>query len=262
MTNRLELNWKLDGFVDEQRYYCSETPIDTNNLPAPKAILAGDVRAYTDTKIEVGKTYYVCVVSARGEVEKISNQHSIKTTNYAAYYPLTIDSNDSITAESFVLTGDAYINSQGLHLSGAIDCFASKIDSAATTIGGGEGAIGFKFKTIKDGVMLDNYNNTDGNWQIGLRQGGLLYFYDSSYKALGSQTYIDNIEHSFLLIKKPGACYVFVDNIQIHEFSPKWQNWPTKNFVTIGAEKLYPGLTNFKGTIRDLFFAKEDIRSF
>ncbi|RLL31774.1 hypothetical protein D9K80_14640, partial [Acinetobacter cumulans] len=37
-TNRLELNWKLDGFVDEQRYYCSETAIDPLNLPPHKAI--------------------------------------------------------------------------------------------------------------------------------------------------------------------------------------------------------------------------------
>ena len=55
-------NWDLDGFVDEQRYYCSETPIDPENLPLPKAVLAGDVRTYVDTAIEVGKTYYVAVV--------------------------------------------------------------------------------------------------------------------------------------------------------------------------------------------------------
>ncbi len=52
MTNRLELNWKLDGFADEQRYYCSESPIDINNLPLPKAVIAGNVRTYVDTDIE------------------------------------------------------------------------------------------------------------------------------------------------------------------------------------------------------------------
>ncbi|WP_151832792.1 LamG domain-containing protein [Acinetobacter ursingii] len=72
MTNRLELNWKLDGFVDEQRYYCSETPIDVNNLPVPKAIIAGDARTYTDTAIEVGKTSYVAVSSVKGSIEKVS----------------------------------------------------------------------------------------------------------------------------------------------------------------------------------------------
>lgn len=73
MTNRLELNWKLDGFVDEQRYYCSETPIDIENLPEPKAVLAGDVRTYIDTDITVSKTYYVAVGSVKNLVEKLSD---------------------------------------------------------------------------------------------------------------------------------------------------------------------------------------------
>lgn len=74
MTNRLELNWKLYGFVDEQRYYCSETPIDIENLPTPKAVLAGDVRTYTDTDIEIGMTYYVRIGSLKNSVEKMSDE--------------------------------------------------------------------------------------------------------------------------------------------------------------------------------------------
>lgn len=73
MTDRLELSWKLDGFVDEQRYYCSETPINVNSLPTPKAILAGDVRAYVDTNIEIGKMYRVCIGSVKNGVEKMSD---------------------------------------------------------------------------------------------------------------------------------------------------------------------------------------------
>ena len=72
MTNRLELNWKLDGFIDEQRYYCSESPINVNNLPTPKAVLTGDVRTYTDIDVEVGKTYYVAVSSVKNAIEKFS----------------------------------------------------------------------------------------------------------------------------------------------------------------------------------------------
>lgn len=77
MTNRLELSWKLDGFIDEQRYYCSETPIEIENLPAPKVILAGDVRTYVDTDIEVGKTYYVRIGSVKNGVEKISDEYRV-----------------------------------------------------------------------------------------------------------------------------------------------------------------------------------------
>lgn len=82
MTNRLESSWKLDGFVDEQRYYCSETPIDTANLPSPKAVLAGDVRTYVDTNIESGKTYYVRVGSVRNGVEKLSAEIVVSTATH------------------------------------------------------------------------------------------------------------------------------------------------------------------------------------
>ena len=86
MTNRLELNWKLDGFVDEQRYYCSETAIDVNNLPLPKAVLAGDVRFYVDTDIDVGKTYYVAVGSVKNGVERLSEVRLVRAVGGDEYW--------------------------------------------------------------------------------------------------------------------------------------------------------------------------------
>ena len=79
MTNRLELNWKLYGFVDEQRYYLSETQIDPANLPAPKAVLANDVRSYVDADVELGKTYCVAVGSVKSSIEKLSKVVAIDT---------------------------------------------------------------------------------------------------------------------------------------------------------------------------------------
>lgn len=68
-------NWDLDGFVSEQRYYCSETPIDPLNLPVPKAVLAGDVRTYIDiVGVEKGKQYYLAVGSVKNGIEKLSDQ--------------------------------------------------------------------------------------------------------------------------------------------------------------------------------------------
>lgn len=78
MTNRLELNWKLDGFVDEQRYYCSETHINPENLPEPVSILAGNIRTHIDnTERDVGKTYHVRVSAIKNGIEKISDEKSI-----------------------------------------------------------------------------------------------------------------------------------------------------------------------------------------
>ncbi|MFH7808762.1 LamG-like jellyroll fold domain-containing protein [Acinetobacter sp. BSP-153] len=85
MTNRLELNWKLDGFVDEQRYYCSETPIDLLNLPPPKAILASDVRAYVDTDIDE-KRYHLLLSSVKNSVEKFGEQVSVWASNKDEFY--------------------------------------------------------------------------------------------------------------------------------------------------------------------------------
>ena len=77
MTNRIELKWNLDYAVDEQRYYCSETAIDVNNLPVPKAVLANDVRSYIDAAVEVGKIYYVAIGSVKNGVEKLSDVLSV-----------------------------------------------------------------------------------------------------------------------------------------------------------------------------------------
>ena len=93
-TNRLELNWKTDGFVDEQRYYCSEMPIDPDNLPVPKAVLAGDVLTYTDTDITVSKTYYVRVGSVKNGIEKISSQIICHAEKLLVFLPLVVDATD------------------------------------------------------------------------------------------------------------------------------------------------------------------------
>lgn len=101
MTNRLDINWKLDGFVDEQRYYCSEAPIDPLNLPSPKSLLAGDARSYVDTAIELGKTYHVVVGSVNNGVEKVSNEISVIAsplwTPQALTLALWLDAKDTST---------------------------------------------------------------------------------------------------------------------------------------------------------------------
>lgn len=104
MNNRLELNWKLDGFVDEQRYYCSETPFTPETKPAPKVILAGDVRTYTDQAIEINKTYYVAVGSFKGSTEKLSNITEI----------ITLLDENAFYASSLLNFEDGFTDKKGL----------------------------------------------------------------------------------------------------------------------------------------------------
>lgn len=94
MTNRLELNWKLDGLVDEQRYYCSETPFTHTTLPAPKAVLLNTDRTYVDTNVDEDKLYYVAVSSVRNGVEKASTIKEVSTTQYLLNMPFSQDIND------------------------------------------------------------------------------------------------------------------------------------------------------------------------
>lgn len=93
MTNRLELNWKLDGFIDEQRYYCSETPINTNNLPLPKFILDSSARSYIDSDIELGKTYYIRLGAVKNSIEKLSNEIIVLASNTFRFYRIYITKN-------------------------------------------------------------------------------------------------------------------------------------------------------------------------
>lgn len=86
MTDRLELNWVVDGFVDEQRYYCDTSPINHENPPPPKAILAGDERVYIDTAITGGEIYYVRISTVKNNVEKFSAEVSIMTPKTAISY--------------------------------------------------------------------------------------------------------------------------------------------------------------------------------
>ena len=109
MTNRLELNWKLDDLVDEQRYYCSETPIDPENLPAPKVVLAGDARTYIDADIDVGKTYYIRVGAVKSGSEKLSSEISVIASS-ELFDPISIPSLFSIVDhDSDVLISDGRV---------------------------------------------------------------------------------------------------------------------------------------------------------
>lgn len=71
--------WNLDGCIDEQRYYCSESTINPVDLPVVKAVLAGDVRTYTDIDIASDKTYYVRIGAVKNGTEKLSAEYSIST---------------------------------------------------------------------------------------------------------------------------------------------------------------------------------------
>ncbi len=137
MTNRLELNWKLDGFVDEQRYYRSDTPIDVNALPVPTEVLTGDSRSHSDTDIVYGKTYRVRIGSVKNNTEKISNEVVVDTLSDKAVALLYFDTNlidktgngvYSKTDRAF-LVNDTVFNDPALKISDSIDSVTTSNDA-------------------------------------------------------------------------------------------------------------------------------------
>ncbi len=78
---KISLNWSVDGVVDEQRYFCSTTPIDINNLPPPKAVLSGLLREFSDVEIAADTTYYIRISAKKGNVEKISQEVEVVTSS-------------------------------------------------------------------------------------------------------------------------------------------------------------------------------------
>ena len=194
MTNRLELNWNLDGFVDEQRYYCSETPIDPENLPVPKAVLASDVRTYIDTDIEIGKTYYVCVGSIKAGTEKLSSHVSVNTTNPWQQTVLLMHFNNNLIDSS--LKNHAVIGSP-IYKIGIFDNDIV-INGAAEMVLQIDNAIDFSFAENQDftieffasinSAVTGAYKSPLGNWSSNV--GWCVFFTPSGLQFSFNNKYI------------------------------------------------------------------------
>lgn len=81
MSKKAIYTYQIDGLFHTVNYYLSETPIDINNLPIPKATgITGT--SFTDTTLDVNKKYYARLGSVRGASEKISNEFIVSTFEY------------------------------------------------------------------------------------------------------------------------------------------------------------------------------------
>ena len=267
MTNRLELNWKLDGFVDEQRYYCSEAPIDPNNLLVAKAILAGDVRTYVDTDIDVGKTYYARIGSVKNGVEKVSSQviaDTVDYNKYTAYFRLDdfLDkkggANLTPIGNTLIIEGTAYFDGSGDWL--------QRPDTISTTFGTGNLTVECEFKCGRigthtyDQALIDNFINTLGGWQLGLTSAGnaYLYFNSPNKNAIVSQlSYSDGVWHKLKWTRSGNLNTLYVDNISVGTYLDQ-RDFTQKSYVAIGAQASSRNQNyDFKGWIRNVGYAKQ-----
>lgn len=267
MTNRLEINWKLDGFVDEQRYYCSEIPIDPLNLPTPKAVLAGDTRGCIDTEIETGKTYYIVVSSVRNSVEKLSHSVTIVTDNYekyTAFFELK-DFSDKKGGVSLAPVGDAVILGGVAYFNG-IGSWLQRPDTIETTFEMGDLTVECEFKCeilgthSTDQVLIDNFVNAVGGWQLGLTSAGKPYLYLNNPNGnviVSAASYSDGNWHKLKWTRSGNLNTLYVDNVSAGTYLDQ-RNFKKKNYVAIGAQVNNRNPTyDFKGWIRNVGYAKQ-----
>ena len=121
-------NWDLDGFVDEQRYYCSATPIDPEDLPAPKAVLAGDVRAHVDTSVSVDKVYYALIGSVKNSIEKLSPQVRVSTSRLTKSIKALFSASEKGSAYNFQDISTLWQDVEATIPVTAVDQFIARVD--------------------------------------------------------------------------------------------------------------------------------------
>lgn len=274
MTNRLELNWSLDGFVDEQRYYCSETPIDIENLPSTKAVLAGDVRTYVDTDIEIGKTYYVAVGSVKGGIEKVSQELEIFSANDEHWDKVVSllhfdgDLTDE-TSRAWQKIGDSSFgggvfgsgllltrpnsNSNGLYSNGVvldsdftIECFVNSSHTAD------EQCIVSCYK---------GFGSTGYTWEIILEKtAGILHFFhhsgtSGSYILKSSTKIADGVVHHIAVTREGSMMRLFIDG-NLHDSRVEFREYTSEAPLCIGYQHGGGSRYPYKGMIDELRITK------
>lgn len=272
MTNRLEISWKLDGFVDEQRYYCSETPIDLLNLPPPKVILAGDVRTYVDTVIEIGKTYYVCVGSVKNGIEKISDEISVYSKNLT-HYTVFFDLNGNLIdrkggASLALIEGVLAYENNALKLNGS--SYVRRAATEAIHFATGDFTVECEFKaadvgsSVRDQVLINTFASSGNTWQMVLSPAGKLYiwYYAGSGVTLmqSPSSYLDGNWHRAKWTRSGNINKLYVDNVEVAS-ATNATNWSAVPYFDIGAQSFRPASQAyyFKGLIKNVGIAKQAI---
>ena len=273
MTNRLELNWKVDGFVDEQRYYCSETPIDSENLPVPKAVLAENIRAYTDFSITEGATYYICIGSVKNAVEKLSEIAIVTTAMQDEYLENVValihfdDGFNDEKGHTPVASGNPYIQSSVSKFGSAVEFDgSSKIDygiSSDFAFGNGAFTIeGFLRRKISVEVEVfislriygsGNAETGDG-CMISLRNGILSFSADGVWND-GALVSASAFQHFAICRDISNNIKIFLDGALVSSFLTT-HNFGSSRRLVIGASDSTANPGYFSGYLDEVRITK------
>lgn len=262
MTNRLELNWELDGVVDEQRYYCSETSIDPENLPAPKTVLSGDVRTYVDTDIEVGKTYYTAIGSVKNAIEKLSDEIKVYAFN-SNLFAINSDFESNLidkTGKVWTAGGNANVSNGKLNLGGMGDYLTTPASNDYHFNNSEDVTIRFKVKinSFKDSNIATVFSTFmpdagNPNYSVRVLNNSIMMVMWSAQRPTWSYSIPLGIEKEISIERESMIWRLYVDGVQIGSTFTQTSNY-TKYIATAylgsGIYESYGSERDLNGTIR------------
>lgn len=230
MTDRIELNWDVPYAVDEQRYYCSETPIDINSLPSPKVVLANDVRFYVDTAVEVGKKYYVAVGAVKNGIEKLSQQKLVSTNQYYVNAFMSTDnvlvfgSNQQLMADSInggLTIGSLLQNTSNVFQltdSPIIENFTAEFEITRLVGSGADASVGLMFRTTNwssDGISTGGIIVAISATRIILAKGTNSISGSETEMPGESYTFTLNIKYKVKIVVNSSTLTVYINNVSV-----------------------------------------------
>lgn len=261
-------NWDLDGFVDEQRYYCSETPINTDSLPTPKSTLLGDVRSYTDTVIDAGKTYYVCIGSVKNGVEKFSNEIEVLAlTEYAntflklksdvvdaGLHPKTFTNNGvTFTNSAAVFTGSQHIasNTKSPDFNFGTGDFTIELAMSLPASGGGNAVDLRNLYGNTNNLITSDYANL-----VIVDTASVSWSNGSVWRTANFSFTIGQL-YSIAITRESGVLRIFIDGVKLLEVYDT-TNIAGDRYAHIGVGRLQDGSYEgwFKGSLKKLRVTK------
>lgn len=270
MTNRLELNWKLDGLVDEQRYYCSETPFTSTTLPAPKAVILNTDRTYVDTNIDENKLYYVAVSSVKDGVEKVSEIKEVSTTSYLLNMPFSSDKNDhgkfGLTAKTVgsAVIQDGYLyvpdgsyirfNTTGItELNLGTSNFEFGIEVALMPTGGGSYPCVFGVGTGWSSGAISMQFNPSSRFMCAIMSPGEKDAFAPTDQARDGTTFV-----KYVVRRVAGVWTTYKDGIAGTPFTDSKfiANFTRNGVITIGAAIWDVGITASHSKIKNIYLRK------
>lgn len=193
MSKQATFTYIVDSDFESINYYLSESPIDINSLPLPKATGITDL-SYTDINLELNKSYYARFASLRGTEIQISDEIQFNT-NAVLFDPISLSAVKMIIDDSSISTLVATSN----EVSNIADRVASRqfirnqVSGPALVAGALNGKNVLRFSdsllTCAHATLMSTWKNTSKIWSFAVYKDTLNIQDDKSIFGIMTSSY-------------------------------------------------------------------------